>query len=487
MKKRVISLVFSLIVVVLLVNLVVASDVAYIVKRSRSVDSGFMNEFNEMGLSVEVIESKNIKGVDFSGYKFMFIGDERLKNIKYLPVEEVPSVIANRYYGKTFGLVGKRRISKLSSNSELMVRSLGGVVKVYERATFRSRGLGIPYYYLSNRYKNKNMQGVAIPNVKSKGELGAVIAYSNSGVNKCFFGITKTEYWTAEAEGLFKDCVSFVVEGVVEPPEPEPEPECFVDLGCGVPSFELLCEVDSLVNRITTPSCIEGVCENIIIEDVQYCGYGCLDGVCLVEDIPEPGCVEDYVCGADYFSDNYCGLDGNVVKEFYYFSCVNEGCVGGVSLDLVEECFFGCSWGECLLDYIYEKHDVKLIEDYDGFGNKIRIKDVDDEIISDAVPQLFCGLEYDFQFKTKNVGDFVEDVEIVLEIRNLEDILLENVKLKEGLIAGGETTTGNKNNFMISEEVVPGLYIVSVYNSIRGFIDAIPEDNFATREIEIIC
>ena len=254
-------------------------------------------------------------------------------------------------------------------------------------------------------------------------------------------------------------------------------------LDCGLPSSELFCEASSLVNRIITPSCIEGVCAEVIVEDIQYCDFGCVEGVCL-EYIPE--CVEDSACGADSYSDNYCSLNGNVVKDFHNIGCVGGGCVDNIIQELVETCYFGCLGGVCLAEVIDKKHDVQLVDDYDGFGNKIRIKDSENNILEDDVPQLYCGVGYDFQFKTKNVGDFVEDVEVNLKINNPGYTLLDDSGLKIGLIAGGETITGNKNNFVF-EDVVSGNYVVSVVSSIQGFVDNNPGDNSVLRGIEIIC
>ena len=57
-------------------------DVAYIYRNSRKVDDAFVWVFGDMDLSVDLVDSRDIKTTDFSGYRFVFVGDERLRNGK---------------------------------------------------------------------------------------------------------------------------------------------------------------------------------------------------------------------------------------------------------------------------------------------------------------------------------------------------------------------------------------------------------------------
>ncbi|MBT4166237.1 hypothetical protein HOE04_04335 [archaeon] len=479
MKKEVISLFMILI----LCNLVFASgDVVYLVKRTNQADSNFIKVFNEKGLSVEIVESKKIPEVNFSKYNFIFIGDNRLNNVKYIP-SNLPMVVANHYYGRQLGLMNKGRISKLTSNSRMKVNKDGKLIKVYTGSIFNFFRRGFSLYYLSNKYGDGYMNSIAIPHVGSKRVLGDVIAYSKDG-NKCFFGITKTKYWTPEAKELFGECISFVIKGVKGPPKPE----CIINEDCGLPIIELLCNSDSLESITKTPFCTNNHCKNIISDTTQVCEHGCLNKECLAEPIE---CFIDSDCELDYYSDNYCILNQKIIKDSHDFSCIEKKCIEDITQELVEECLFGCQDNICLekpeTGYGTENHDIKLIENYDGFGHEIKIKDTNNNIIETDTPTLSCGSDYDFQFKSKNIGDFTEDLNILLEIKNQDNTILENIKSKSGLIPNGETTTGNKNNFIIPQNTVPGSYIVSVNISIVGFNDINPQDNFKTRNIEIVC
>ena len=271
MKKSIIVL--SVLFTIFLSHLVLASDVAYILKNPRRVDSGFMSAFNEMGLDVDLIRNTEIYSVDFSEYKFIFVGDERFRNSKDIPVNDYPSVIANGYYGKKFGLTNRGGISKLTSNSQLKIKKDSIIIQVYDKSTFKLGGVGVPYYYLSNRYKEENMETIATTSIGYDKELGDVISYSTQGANKCFFGITKTKFWTKDAKELFKGCVKSVI-GEIE------ESFCGDD-DCDEGEDYLNCPED----------CEEGVsvCGNNILETGEECDDGNLidgdscDSNCKIE------------------------------------------------------------------------------------------------------------------------------------------------------------------------------------------------------------
>ncbi|MCK5149364.1 hypothetical protein KAJ87_00365 [Candidatus Pacearchaeota archaeon] len=342
--KRHVIIFLMLFSVIFLSNFILASDVAYITKNTNRVDSGFMNVFEEMGLEVDLIESKNVKNIDFSGYKFIFVGDERFRNAKNFPVKNYPSVIANGYYGKEFGLTNKRGASKLVSNSPLKVKTQESIIQVYNRAIFKFLGLGIPYSYLNYKYKKDYMTSIATTFVGHGKKKGDVISYSTQEPNKCFFGITKTKYWTEDAKNLFKECVNFVLEGS---------------------NYE----------------------ENKTIE-----GY----------------------------------------------------------------------------------HDVEIIGDYSKGVNGIRIKDLETgEYILDEIAQLECNKKYKISFKTKNIGNFTENITFTGMISNFNW-----TSLKKNLEPGKTTTTGSKTINMTFDS---GFYSLDIFAGIEE--DISPENNFRSREV----
>lgn len=194
---------------ILSTNFVLASDVAYVIKHSRNVDEGYLKVFEEMNLEVDIIEDKDLKDFDFSGYKFIFLDDYRLRNIREIPTD-FPIIIANQYYGSYFGLLEMGRILKVAANSKLSVKKDEKIIEVYSSPFYGLNGLAVPYYYIPEKFKGDDLESVADATVRSSNRRGYVTAFSND--KKCFFGITNTKYWTEEAKELFIDCINFVLE-----------------------------------------------------------------------------------------------------------------------------------------------------------------------------------------------------------------------------------------------------------------------------------
>jgi len=410
MKKEIFFLMVGLILVVGFINFVLASDVVYIVKKSSNVDSGFVDVFSEMGLSVDVVESQDIQSVNFSDYRVIFVGDERLRNVEDILVDKYPSVIANRYYGKAFGL-SNAGISKLSSTSFLKIKKGFDLIDVYNSACFWFKKINLAYYYIPVRYSNGLMDSVATTFVGYDKELGDVIAYSNSGVNKCFFGIVESDYWTSDAKNLFKDCVGFALSYSA--------PVCYYDSDCGEDGFvgEKYCINDSVFQ--------------------EYLNYQCNN----------PGTKESY---CESFSED----------------------------KFIEDCEFGCYGGVCLLENDTRVHDVEIVSDYINSVNGIRIKDVEtDEYLLDDVSYLECNKKYKIDFKTINVGGFVEDVSIFGRLRDFEWN-----SSKEGLEPEAYTTAGSKT---INITLDSGITYLEIRSEIEDDVNV--GNNIAVRTVEIVC
>jgi len=441
MKKRLV-IILSFVFVILLSNLVLGADVGYVLKKSSRADSGFTDVFSDMGLSVELIEDKNVRDVNFSDYKFIFVGDNRLRNLKHISVDDIPGVIVNSKYAKQFGFLDKGRVSKLASNAKLKIKKNGDIVEVYERARFKRGGVGVPYYYLRNKYKSDDVKTVATTYTKRNKELGDVISYLESnGIKKCFFGIIKTKYWTDEARELFKECVEYVVEGVEEPePEPSPEPE-----------------------PILEPE--------------------------------EPVCFENIDCGEDeYIGERYCS-EGDVYQDKKVFRCINPGtnesyCSNLTEAELIEECYFGCLDGRCLVEEPEpepspepspepgEVHDVGLV-DFTDAVNKIRIQDKETgDYLIDSLAQLDCSKDYKIYIKVENKGDYTENITFNGRIG---DFIFNHNKINNA----EPDYVSNPKSKTINIDLPAGFYNMSIETIID--VDDNLLDNTVQREIEIVC
>ena len=206
MEKRYYIILSSVFLLILIASVFVsAKDIAYITKDSDKTDSNFVDVFNELSLSFDVIESKNLRNTNFSKYNLIFIGDERIPSIGYVPLKTKKVVLANKFYLKEAGMVERGLTSRIVANSPLVVRKGNSFVQIYDESNVKLGKQRVPYYYIPKRYQTK-MTSVASTTLGDE-ELGDVIARSDG---KCFFGITKTEFWTLSAKNLFKECVMFV-------------------------------------------------------------------------------------------------------------------------------------------------------------------------------------------------------------------------------------------------------------------------------------
>ena len=86
-EKRVLFILMFLVLILFVFSFPVlaSGDVAYIYKNDRRVDDNIIDVFEDIGLSVDQIDEDNINGVDFSSYKFLFLGDERFRNEEKSP------------------------------------------------------------------------------------------------------------------------------------------------------------------------------------------------------------------------------------------------------------------------------------------------------------------------------------------------------------------------------------------------------------------
>jgi hypothetical protein len=305
---------FVLMFLVLMLNvfsfpILASGDIAYIYKNDRLVDDNVVDVFDDLGLSVDLIDEDDINGMDFSTYKFLFVGDERFRNEDQIPIDKYPSIVSNYYFGEEWGFTDREGVSKLGSNSPLSVNKDGSIIQVYSSASFPTRPVAIPYYYLADENKASDLDQVASTYTGDGDELGDVISYATQGSrllngkvaddNICFFGIVESDYWTNAAKGLFEDCIGFV--GVVC----ENDNDC-LDQDVGVPYctgnqvFQDVAEYECENGGTVEATCVDDVVSNL----VKTCGSSCFAGDCLCSDSDLDG-YDDCSFG----DDNDDGLD----------------------------------------------------------------------------------------------------------------------------------------------------------------------------------
>lgn len=326
--KKTLFLAFSFLI---MVELISSGEVGYILKNDRLADQNIIDLFNEMGLEVHLIEDNNLKLTNLNNFDLIFVGDERLRNLENIEISKYPSVIMNMYYGPEFGLTDVDGISQLASTEPMSVKviggSLNGIRQVYKQAIYDTNRVAIPYYYLEDENK-VDTEVIARTHIGDSYRFGDVIALIPSGTklknNKvseekmCFYGISKTDYWTSYSEELFKQCVGGVLV------------KCSSDSEC---EDNNQYTKDSCVN----PETINSYCKN---EEIK--------------------CIFDSDCGVSELSPRYCN-QSNVFVDIKEPKCLNAGetnsqCSFDLRSELVEKCSNSCLNGTCL-----NKPDNKLV------------------------------------------------------------------------------------------------------------------------------
>ncbi|MEK6875655.1 MAG: hypothetical protein AABX30_03150 [Nanoarchaeota archaeon] len=471
MKKRLIVL--QLIIMLLLGIISATSDIAYILKNPKKPNQQFLDVFKDMNLKYDLIADKDITRTDFLKYRLIFIGPDRLSNSRKIPISTLPSVIVNPYYGKTFGLMTKDRSSKITSNAPLKVKTDERIIKVYQDQKNPTRKIGVPYYYLNSRYKLPIMQEIA-GTYRGDGSLGDVISYSTQGENKCFFGITESKYWTTKAKSFFKDCINFALTK-------NPQPIC----GDNLKDTNEICDGTDL-NRQTCIS--QG-----FLSGNLACSSDCLS-FDTFNCIPQPVCGNNIkeaeeICDRDDLNGETCitkGFFGGTLAcksnclSFSTYNCIPMPvCGDGVCEIERDENIQNCP-ADCNIPQ--PRHDVSISIDLINSINGIRIKDLEtNKYLTQTVSKLICNREYEIDFKTANLGNFAENVDIIGIFRGY----FWNSK-KDNLLPGESVITSKTLNISFEKNLFPGFYYINVTASISSN-DTNPDDNTKSRFVQVIC
>ncbi|MEN9626533.1 MAG: hypothetical protein RL557_861, partial [archaeon] len=384
----------SLFIITLLVGFIsAADDVAYIYKSKASVDTVIVDTFEDLGLSVELIDETKLPS-DFSSYKFIFIGDERFRNIDNLPIYDTPTIISNYYFGEEFGLTDVDGVSKLAATSPLQVKKGNEIMEVYTQA--RYNGVSIPYYYLATENKATNLQTVA-ETYTGDGSLGDVISYIGSGTrllnneqaekNICFFGIIEAKYWTNDAKELFKECISFV--GVA----------CSSDNDCpDSDSGEAYCYGDDVYQDTQVFECknaghFDAQCvDDVVRQLVKECDGTCNDGACICRDQDNDNYDEcDIGDEADDGKDEDCNENDPSINPGALEICDGkDNDCDGLTDEGSNICGSGnmCVSGQCIKDCVDNDHDgydtCSPGDDDDDDGKTIDCNDNDNKVYPGA-------------------------------------------------------------------------------------------------------
>ncbi len=188
-------------IVYVFVNEKNTKDIAYVVKDPTRLDQNFINIMNELGYSYDVIGESSLSRTDFSEYKMILLGDERIKNV---PVNDYKSLIANPDYYSGWSQ-SKSSTTKLNAyNKDQNISITKGLNR-----NFMAYTSSATLYYLTGRKYSNSVTTTGNSTV----DLGKFIIAVKSSPRRVFFGITKSNYWSPESRELFKRSISWIIEG----------------------------------------------------------------------------------------------------------------------------------------------------------------------------------------------------------------------------------------------------------------------------------
>ncbi|MCX6709580.1 MAG: hypothetical protein NTV63_01330, partial [Candidatus Woesearchaeota archaeon] len=241
--KAIAALLFALFAIALLPALAEAKSVAYILKNTANPVQKYMDVFSGMGFSVSLIDEAHLSSTNFANYDFMFIGDQDFVNPALIPVNQYKALITTSYSDGMNAWHWSKKASSIVSSyplrtsiiatSHTIVENFTTPIQVYTQCCYQGT-LGIPASFLSRFDKsgyltvvtsttNNENDGIiitAVPGTRLKDGF-----YANA--KGAFFGITETEYWTPEAEQLFRQTIIWLSKDDVSPiinlVQPEPK------------------------------------------------------------------------------------------------------------------------------------------------------------------------------------------------------------------------------------------------------------------------
>lgn len=214
-----------MLLIVLLVGVVAASDIAYITENQNLIDENIVNAITELGYDIEYVDDSEIQSKDFSKYKMLLIPNQGfVYTAEYIPVNEFNTLIISKNNLEVWGWVSGGASQKGSSHfltanivdsSSYITENMPKNFQIYKQ--IKDNELSIPIYYLS-KYK----RAIGLNVLVSEGEpLEGLVVKSKPGTRLkngkishakgVFFGITETKFWTNESKNLFQNSVVWLM------------------------------------------------------------------------------------------------------------------------------------------------------------------------------------------------------------------------------------------------------------------------------------
>lgn len=199
---------------ILILPIVMAKDVAYIVKDDKKPNTEFISSLNKLGLTYDVIDDSKIPTTVFGDYDFILIGNENIENKALIPLNTKKSLISNyRFYsdwGSTYGSYASNQAASVTLTNLNSPISLG-IPEIFKSYVSTVGGPSLPLHYF--KVAKAGVTSVAY----ADGKKTQITVASKQNPKRIFFGITETNYWSDETRKLFENSLVWVSEKEISP------------------------------------------------------------------------------------------------------------------------------------------------------------------------------------------------------------------------------------------------------------------------------
>ncbi len=291
------------------------TDIAYIIKSNP--DNNFLNIINELGYNYTLITSAQVSSTDFSNYKMILLGDERISNV---PVNNYKSLFANPdyYTGWSSSKASTTKPTAYISNKNISItKNLPSSFNAYTNTQTTL------YYLTRTKYGCKSVATTGNSTI----DLGHFSIAVKENPRRVFFGITKSNYWTTESRQLFKNSIDWIIRG-----EDKDNDGFYGDSDCNDNNSSLYRTVKAY-RDIDRDGFGSGNYTDVCIGNNLILGYSYINGDCNDNnanvnpnalEIPYNGIDDD--CNsydlADVDKDGYC-KSGYFVQNAF-IQCIND-------------------------------------------------------------------------------------------------------------------------------------------------------------------
>ncbi|MFC1768991.1 fibronectin type III domain-containing protein [Nanoarchaeota archaeon] len=227
-----------LIVVALLCILpVYGLEAGYILRNTGNAEVGYLNAMSDMNITVTTIDADHIGSYDLSQFDFLLVGDDQFDNADEIPVNDYPTIVANSYdenieiwhwANQVTQFVNVNPPEAINTNNNHLITAgipqLPNFIQIYTQCCFDFPPIGIPLWYLKRNEHPSDIDTI-ISTIIS--EHDAVIGTIEPGdhlrdsfiaTNKAvFFGAVHSDYWTDDAELLFKNSIIWLTSDTTSP------------------------------------------------------------------------------------------------------------------------------------------------------------------------------------------------------------------------------------------------------------------------------